>query len=54
MILYIYLCRGGISGGYSVSIVSPLVDYAYDATLYELRKDFLLGSIAISPVTPNN
>ena len=40
--------------GYSVSIVHTLVDYAYDATLYELRKDFLLGSIAISPVTPNN
>ena len=44
----------GANSGYSVSIVNTLVDYAYDATLYELRKDFLLGSIAISPVTPNN
>ena len=44
----------GANSGYSVSIVSPLVDYAYDATLYELRKDFLVGSIVISPVTSDN
>lgn len=48
------ICQYGASGGYSVSIVSPLVDYAYDATLYELRKDFLVGSIVISPVTSDN
>lgn len=45
-------CAG--ENGYSVSLINYLVDYTYDATLYDLRQDFLIGSIVIKPISPGD
>jgi len=42
------------NSSYSVSLINGLVDYTYDATLLDLRRDFLLGSIIIEPIIPGD
>ena len=42
------------NNGYSVSLIDYLVDCTYDATLYDLKQDFLLGSVIIKPIFPSN